>query len=440
MEDYFNKVLKSHLSLPESFSISHDPSENKFIIIPNKQSKLFLLLRSNEKLRTQFKQTIISAIHTLIPNSRNVSVEIVRDKMTINYDAIGIQDIGNKGEIGLYANIASRLPEEEISNLCLLDENFRKICKNNLFWREVIKNKFPEYLVDLRHEINWREIYKGLEFYENLKRIDEEYERMMKIYKEKIRGTNIKPKRPQRSDVYNWGKFVNNYMKTVRYLVFNRIVELSNKDVQDIIYHTTYYNNGSSFDMIYYLLDTHELSDNTLSSIFEEIFLSNNVNLVTGAYKIYEKLKKDYIIKGNFQENLDLIIYDNHASNLNPELFVFLTEKLGEKFTPDYLLDIYERADAENDSLKDKILELLPRNFESYKNKIVSTLRIMLPDASYKMDEIKKLFTHFRNVFTSDDMGEILEELQKMKKRAINSHTRYEIDEYEQLIDFFKNR
>lgn len=72
-------------------------------------------------------------------------------------------------ELKIYIDIVKRLNNKNILNLCSIDPTFIDICNNPSFWKELIKEKYPEYsspkIDQISTNYNWKNVYLGLDTY-----------------------------------------------------------------------------------------------------------------------------------------------------------------------------------------------------------------------------------------------------------------------------------
>ena len=175
-DNYFNFILRDYLKYTEKFIIRIHVIVNggSVSLKSNIPSKLIKILQTDSRIRDQ----ITSQIAKSNKDFRDVSIEIKdNDYITINYtivepepvrENLGVKNLESIRylDIGIYSNIISNLPEEDVNKFCLSDPYFKELCEKSSFWSEMIKQRYPEYYVELKtghgKSYDWKKIYYSL--------------------------------------------------------------------------------------------------------------------------------------------------------------------------------------------------------------------------------------------------------------------------------------
>ena len=136
--NYFNNVLKNALGYSETFDINVIKGE--ITLVSNQDSGLIRFLYSDEKLRKSLKETLLTAFRSQNPDTQSLDIRINGNVIKIFYGK-GLNSIVS---IKIRMCIASYLTSQELGYLFQINKNFYKICRNQLFWMELFKNKFGD--------------------------------------------------------------------------------------------------------------------------------------------------------------------------------------------------------------------------------------------------------------------------------------------------------
>jgi len=300
--NYFNITLRNHLKYPEQFNISI--KDNRIILVPNGQSKLLELLKTNPATKKQILNQILQGLPKSITN---VYFSTHGYDIVINFEQIPHLDTG------IYANIISNVDETDVNNFCI---SFKDVCAQPAFWFEMTRQRFPEYYIDIKG-INWEIIYKGLLWYTK----EREFAKKMKL-----RHGSILELDEDYSRIVDFLRiFVQKHPETFKYIIINRIKKLYDKQalkILDII--STY--PSFNYEVINHILNTYNITreilirglDIYINNIpIAKLFLEYRGTDSTG--NIVKITRNDITNLLNFEAN-------NTSTKLKPEDFDFYTQ------------------------------------------------------------------------------------------------------------------
>ena len=163
---YFNNILKKSLNYDEVFDIFI--RGRNITLLADQKSQLINMMNKDPDLFSKIEQQIYLGFKQYNPD---IIVEIIIVNDYAFYVIYGF-DITSIKEIGVYANIAKDLTLKQLSNFCLLNSTFDKICQDELFWIKMIEERFGE-LPKVRIN-NYRKLYTDiLEYIEFLEEKEE---------------------------------------------------------------------------------------------------------------------------------------------------------------------------------------------------------------------------------------------------------------------------
>ena len=127
------------------------------LLIPSQPSKLLEAIKSDatlgKNLTDQLKQVL---------NASEVELRLHQGNLIIYYsNTFNISDIVDSG---VYANIASSLSSEKLQAFCNSTPQFSQICRDDNFWIQLIKEKFPRWYHPTKNRYEWKKVYLGLLF------------------------------------------------------------------------------------------------------------------------------------------------------------------------------------------------------------------------------------------------------------------------------------
>ncbi|HLX52731.1 MAG TPA: hypothetical protein VKR58_02265, partial [Aquella sp.] len=99
--------------------------------------------------------------HTNVNDVSNLTFRTNGHDLIITYHITRLTDvIVPLGQIGVYAKIASNLDIIQIDNLCNTNTEFRRVCKDSVFWIELFKQKYPGKYVETKENLDWEKLYR----------------------------------------------------------------------------------------------------------------------------------------------------------------------------------------------------------------------------------------------------------------------------------------
>ena len=206
---YFNSILKKSLNYPESYDIQIDTQNQTILLTSNIDNpKLSILLESNKNLLIKLESSLLSGLKTKYPDILSVNIYIKSyNKILITY--IFGDTPFELNDINILAKLASEYDDDNIEQLCQINTNFNKACKDPLFWWKIIEIKYPKYIIyKNRNLYDPKKVFKGLKFYTSYILTD---------------------------PVTNIQRLYNNYYETLRYLIFENFWIPDNIIIYDLL-------------------------------------------------------------------------------------------------------------------------------------------------------------------------------------------------------------
>ena len=188
VDKYFNVFLRNALGYPERYSVEFDSNRNRITLISNEENPILVEKLQDKMLRLDLENKLYRAFRSKTDDIVGVNVYPSNNRIIITYTQ-GETPV-TLSEIEILAKLAADTDVEDLNKLCSLNKNFARACKNDLFWWEIIKLKFPELYVERRtRKYDPRKVIRGLRTYRTLKRkygsvIDEKIEELSRDYPE----------------------------------------------------------------------------------------------------------------------------------------------------------------------------------------------------------------------------------------------------------------
>lgn len=301
-DTYFNNILKRALGYDDTFEISIKLNLRQITLLKYGTSQLISRLVSDNRLLIKIEEELLHAFRTNNPNISYVKILLpATGLMIINYgfSLKGLHDIG------IYANIYSKLPTKELNNLCLIGRDFDAICNNNVFWIELFKNRFGEIPDWIPKNINYKKFYMDilnyLEFNKNF-RANLYLMEFNKAYRDKIKDKIV--------------TLLNNLDKySLLYIIHKKILK---KDYINYILDSKYV---LDFEIVNYLkkylsqYQTQQLFQTIIGAAFDRTKFTQDIPKILELYlSLVDTLKyysDQYIrqyIKGSITEHISKIL------------------------------------------------------------------------------------------------------------------------------------
>jgi len=142
LSKYFNITLRSFIK--GDVLVLYDMNINSFIILSNLQ-----------KYSKEITENISRSILNKYPNF-TINTYFSNNSIIIRYDTVKFSELSDN-----YANIFSNLTKKDLSKIARISKQFNNISKDQLFWIELIRIKYPNYL---KNNYNYNYDYKKLYF------------------------------------------------------------------------------------------------------------------------------------------------------------------------------------------------------------------------------------------------------------------------------------
>ena len=187
-EKYFNKSLRDYLKYPEKFSISI--SQDKVILTPDQPSQLLKLIYNNNttkdsvlvSLKNGLKDSNLKDVY-LTTNGTNITINFefkvepffrlgpftIDPSNTIvnRFDTKTVNRYLVDFDINVWAILFSYLDNREFQNLLKSDLKVLNMLKNQTFWIELIRQRFPEYYAPQATGYDWNLLYYDLKMFDD---------------------------------------------------------------------------------------------------------------------------------------------------------------------------------------------------------------------------------------------------------------------------------
>jgi len=331
-DEYFNEVLRDYLKYPEIFNVTS--SESSVILVPNKESELLKKIKIDPRLKNQLLHQIKEFLESKGINAHDIHFYSHGTDIIIKYTPMYLYIT----EVSLYSNIYSYLSAEDLTVFCNLGGPIQKICDNPIFWIELIKNRFPQFYLEIKGGYNWKDVYLGLLAYEEFLNAVNNFGQFIidfQKFKQGIFNSRLKNK----SDVFyhdhpeyekyrsyyekygrngywnrNWGKFINNHPETEKYLILNNLIKFDLKDIPVVV------SKMSNISLVKKILLDYPLFYVDFQLIFYNVVDENNVEVLKLLMN-HENMKA-MIDDESYLEYFGDRIED--GSTLKPEMFELL--------------------------------------------------------------------------------------------------------------------
>jgi len=355
---YFNTILKKSLNYNETYNIKVDIQNRSILLIPDlSNAKLIELLKisdfqsyqsytKNYKLKNQLELSLLNGLRTKYPDVLNVNiytntstiVAVQKSSILITYTLGDIPFQIN--DIEILARLAAEYVDNKIEQVCQININFNKACKDDTFWWKIIEIKYPKYVINKnRNKYNPKEVLKGMIFF--VGKFSVEY---------KIKNT------------ISINDFVNKYYETFKYLLLEK---LWTPDYNDYYYIFSNIVGERSDDLKIFkfmLLINQEFEiPNNVSKLTKYILFENPKTGIEFIKQINEWLFS--IGKEKLSTNEDikdlLIFYFNELNKDNVEVYKFLLGESDYEITHELYLDHYLSLNPDNKNIREYIFSQL---------------------------------------------------------------------------------
>ena len=213
---YFNQHLKQYLKYPENFSFKFRP--DYIVLVPSQPSKLLEAIKSDVNLDKNLTAELKKVLNVSDVELRSSGGNII----IYRSNTFKISDIVDPG---VYANIASSLSSEKLQAFCNSTPQFSQICRDDNFWIQLIKEKFPQWYHFTKNRYEWKQVYLGLLY------LSEENISFNNIFKhEKIRRDY--PNFKHENEVYE--KLLKDYSETLKYLLQEDFITLNYDQLENM--------------------------------------------------------------------------------------------------------------------------------------------------------------------------------------------------------------
>lgn len=383
---YFNSILKNSLKYSETYSISFDLNKNRITLKSDLiSSELINAIKRDDasnkqhmsKLRSKVELALLGGFRAKNPDISNVNLYTTNPNeilITFSYS----ESVMNIAEIGILARLAAEYETVNINEICTINPTFAKACRDELFWWELFKVRYPEYYKN-REEMNYegynpKEVMRGIEYYEKeIKNIV-----LIEIWGSKVVSI---------PDTIRIANFYKDYRQTFKYLILEDLWKLAEEHILPIL-------NIKNLDIE--IIKKLTITLNITSKRLRETFLANLIKI--DQFKLLEELsnwlqsigKEGLFIEGDLEEILESELDDD------PIFYEYLSDKLQRPRTDNRYLYDYVNTDMVGDKIQDYILSQISENVDKQLLLFIATELIKNRD----YPSFKRLYIYFKSKWT----------------------------------------
>lgn len=366
IDTYFNRFLKDSLGYPERYSVEFDSDRNRIALISNQENPILIEKLQNKVLQYDLESKLYSAFKAKNNDILGVNVYPLSDQIIITYTQ-GETPL-TLNEIGILSKLAADTDVEDLNKLCLLNKNFARACKDDLFWWEIIKLKFPEFYVERRtKKYDPRRVIRGLRTYKRI---------LLKMgYKLQIDD--------------EIGDLSREYPETFKYVIYENIFKISPFKFYTI-YKTVDLSKQSNIDIVKHIILNIDGDNINLNSLFYRLIRTPGISTdeIDKIDEISKKRGFELYDENLLRETLDEFVLLSNRTDVR--LYEWLNDKLGRRSQEFYLND-FDRINGNSINLMKYILNKLSDSIDKYI--LISMLVRMI-----NTDEVEK-FTLFYNKY-----------------------------------------
>lgn len=421
IDKYFNITLRDALKYNEIFDINVNLNNSRIQLVSNVGSQLIQRLINNKKNIINLEQSLLKGLQKIDPELSNVNIYVYppnRILITLSFN----KHLIDINEIGVYANIASELDNQGIQGLCRSSPVFADACNNNAFWHELFKRKYYKYYLGdtaaKSKDYNWKEVFLGMQDFVNV--FDHK-----QVVKSGVLGNLA-----YEGDLISYEYFsgiVTKYPHTLKYLLDENILKLTNSMAYAIIVNLDYDNDG--LNILETIMKTQPEAVQNRFSLLGDL-KSKDLVKVDNLLMKYGKSLVDLEDPNSFGS---VSYYLNHLIDYDTKgdvnLYIFLTDKLKRPKDINMYLKDYINVFSGNNKLYNYILTQLPEILD--KNQIMDTLDSLIIDGD-RGDKILAFYNKYRRLLSPEDKKELIE---KVEEDYDNPNQQ----SYEYVINIFRN-
>jgi hypothetical protein len=394
LKHYFNNVLKKYVYYPEKFDIEHDKINNQFILIPTTDRYLLSdKLENDEELLSRIESALSKTITENMRHIEKIEVIPLPDgEIMIEYHKYFTQfgDIDK----GPYANIASNMTYDQIIDLCVSSKEFAKVCRNDLFWIELINRNYPryKYASGLKHVTNYQNFYKDMSKY---------YQALLKYREEVKKFKFMEDKDINRVDaeLYHWVQsFIVDNIEALKYLINVGEIPKNGVSLTTIVRDGVIFLDKNTFEKLLDTADKNEIEllDSNVTQMIFPIWGGNRKLIIPFYEFLKSRNKQDYV------HNYMVGFTSNILEKPNPDrdIVYYLLENI--KFDNVHWEDFV--VYTKDNEIVEYIIRSLPRNNLILALSIISGLnrRILIGDKSV-ISRLQLVREYFKDVLPKID-------------------------------------
>ena len=154
--NYFNNILRESLKYEDNFDVKVDLDSRQITLTSYGNSQLIQMLITDKKLKDKLESELLYAFQKNNPNVGYIEMRIInQNEITIEWGF----SIKSFQDLEYFSNLALNLTVNELKNLCVLNRDLERICKDKNFWIRLFNNKFGEIPDYVPKDINYRKFY-----------------------------------------------------------------------------------------------------------------------------------------------------------------------------------------------------------------------------------------------------------------------------------------
>jgi hypothetical protein len=381
--DYFNGALRNSLGYPERFTV--EIGHNRVTLTPDRESHLLKLIKSDSKLKEQLLRVISDNIKRKDPSAYDIHFSSHGHDLEIKYSSkLGGREIIQL-ETGIHSIIASYL--DDLNDYCKSGLEFEKICRNPEFWIFLIREEYPEYFIEVRGGYNWEHVYHGLVWYDETKKLYEDY--LAKVSKTTYSADIASAKRRLHGIPTDLDRY---HHETFMYLLNNNKLQLTQDQIEDILSST------KNVTVVKNILGKYPIDILTLSVAWSNQLYNTKISELFLNYHSTDSQGNPVEITKEDIENImdSWLDHDEHA--LTPDEFQLYFNKLYPAGSSDDMITFLLQSHVFDSATIDYVyrqLSHLPEPKDLY-NLMVDAIR------GIKTDVVRMLWRKYRHQLLKD--------------------------------------
>lgn len=395
--NYFNIILRNHLKYPETFNI--EILDDRIVLTPNISSQLLQKIKDNPDIRFQLIKMVQNTLSKYFSNMKEIYITSNGTNISFRIEYESRYNLSQLPDIGIYANITSNLNLKSLNDICKTNSNFVNMCKDNNFWYQMMRIRFPQYTIEPKEKINWEHVYKGFLFFEQRQNMIETVKENS-VEKLTIPSFGIDPKLLLiiLENDEEFFKFINKkYHGFIYYIVKYNIIKLTDLHIKYII------STLCDTTLARYLLNYYNTPPKNLINMFENALINNNVEILKFYFEYLNTL--DYDINLYKDKIISMLgkIKRYYPGSILPKTFDIIDNIMNFEYNNyvDFLLKLNDYSEY-NEDLIEYLLDKMRSSIIKDPSLITKTL-VYLISHGYKAP-ISYVYEKFRYLINNEDL------------------------------------